>query len=530
MSNDKLTLFDYVMAGYPAIVCRTSEEGRALELCKTIADNTEPKSKFVCWSETRGIYGERDKVENRRGNNFSFSYNNENYSDVLAEGLNQSKSLEPVIFCLLDFHPYLKNPRVIRAAKDVFLKAKEQNVTYIFISENFEIPEELKREIAVFDMNLPSKSEFENLIRESLEANIDVCNEISNEDISRAAAALSGLNHNQAENAIATSLLKTGKLDLNVIYYIKQKTICENGLLDYYSSNESMDNVGGMEEFKKYARERNFSEFTDEARQYGLPYPKGVLLFGIPGCGKSLAAKALANMWEVPLIKLDLSRLFGSLVGETETNTREALKMAEAMSPCVVWLDEVDKAISGTSSSGRTDSGVTSRMFGNILTWLQEKESAVYVIATANNINLPPEFLRKGRFDEIFFVDLPNLEERKEILKIQIQKHKHNPENFDIDALADKCDGFNGAEIEECIVSAMFRAWNDSKRPYTTKDIEVSFTEITPASEGVMKETIADLRKWSQDHGIRVANSSVRNPAKVSSKKASGTRGIKRVV
>ncbi len=519
MSNERLTLYDYVMAGYPAIVCRTSEERRAIESCSTIAkaiseirikeDGNERNliCKLACWSETRGIYDEGD---NKKTNNkeFSFSYNQDNYSDVLAKGLNLSKDLDKLIFCLLDFHPYIKNPRVIRAAKDAFMEAKKRKVTYIFISENFEVPEELKREMAVFDMDLPSESDFEKLIRETLKVNKGAYGNITEDDIKRAASALSGLNRNQAEDALATSLLKTNRLDLDVIYDIKRSAICNNGLLEYYRSKESMDNVGGMEVFKQYARERNLSAYTEEAKQYGLPYPKGVLLFGVPGCGKSLAAKALANMWKVPLIKLDLSRLFGSLVGETEANTRAALQTAEKMAPCVVWLDEVEKAISGTSSSGRTDSGVTSRMFGNILTWLQEKESPVYVVATANSIDLPPEFLRKGRFDEIFFVDLPNLEERKEILKIQIRKHNRNFVDFNIDYLAEKCDGYNGAEIEEGIVSAMFRAWNDDKRDYTTADIEEAFDEITPASKGVMKEPIENLRKWSQTHGIRIANGS----------------------
>ena len=520
MSNETLTLYDYVVAGYPAIICPTSEERRAIEACAKIAERISKievekdgekhnlKCTFKCWSETKGIYDERDNAKKRKDDNFSFTYNQHNYSDLLAEGLNLSKDSDHVIFCLLDFHPYLKNPRVIRAAKDAFMEAKKRKVTYIFISENFEVPEELKKEMAVFEMDLPSESDFEKLIRETLKVNKGALNNVKEDDIKRAASAFSGLNRTQAENALATALLKTNSLDLDVIYDIKQKAICDNGLLEYYRSDESMDNVGGMEVFKQYARERNFSSFTEEARRYGLPYPKGVLLFGIPGCGKSLAAKALANMWKVPLIKLDLSKLFGSLVGETETNTRKALQTAERMAPCVLWLDEVDKAISGTSSSGRTDSGVTSRMFGNILTWLQEKKSPVYVVATANSIELPPEFLRKGRFDEIFFVDLPNFAERKEILKIQIRKHNRNFVDFDIYSLAEKCNGYNGAEIEEGIVSAMFRAWNDGKRDYTTADIEEAFDEITPASKGVMKEPIEELRKWSQTHGIRIANSS----------------------
>ena len=501
MSKTKLTLLDYVMSGYPAIICRTPEETRAITECQKVAELTN--SKFICWSETQGMF---DPTVVRHGRNVSFKYNDREHADVLVQGLNQGEG-SPVVFCLLDFHHYLKNPTILRTAKDVFKIAKDRDVTYIFISDSFEVPSDLKHEMVVFDMDLPDQSDFEKLIRVIIEANREECEEISEEDIKKTANALSGLTLNEAENALAISLYKTRRLDLDIIYDIKKQTICQDQLLEYYSSSESMDNVGGMREFKDYAAERSFSAFSQEARDYGLPYPKGVLLFGIPGCGKSLAAKALANMWQVPLVKLDLSKLFASLVGETETNTRRALQMAESMAPCVVWMDEIDKAISGTASSGKTDSGVTARMFGSILTWLQEKEAPVYVIATANNINLPPEFLRKGRFDEIFFVDLPNPEERREIFRIQIKNHNRNPDEFNVDSLVDKSDGYNGAEIEECIVSAMFRAWNDGKRDYTTEDIEEAMEKLTPASKGIMQETVNYLRKWSNDHGIRNANS-----------------------
>ena len=212
-------------------------------------------------------------------------------------------------------------------------------------------------------------------------------------------------------------------------------------------------------------------------------------------------------MWKKPLLKLDLGKLFGSLVGDTEAKTRKALEIAEAMSPAILWIDEIEKGLSGVGSSGKTDSGVTSRMFGTILTWLQEKESPVYVIATANNISsLPPEFLRKGRFDEIFFVDLPSEEERKEIFKIQVEKKKRSADDFDIEKLAKLSDGYTGAEIEECVVTSMFYAWNDGKRPYNTDDLENAMEKIQPMSKGIMSETVEALRTWSKTHGIRNAN------------------------
>lgn len=502
MSKTKLALLDYVMSGYPAIIYRTSDEWRTIKECMAVAEQTE--SKFVCWSQTNGFY---DPSVRKNEKNVSFKDNEEEYNQILIDGLNKGGG-SPVIFCLLDFHHYLKSPQMLRTAKDVFLMAKEREVTYVFISENFEVPADLKHEMVILDKDLPSKTELQTLIEFTIQANDD-CEEVSEEDIKKATNALAGLTLTEAENALAMSFYKTHGLDFDIIYDIKKQIICQDNLIEVYNSNETMNNVGGMQAFKDYAKERSFSTFSEEAREYGLPYPKGVLLTGIPGCGKSLAAKALANMWKVPLLKLDLGKLFASLVGETEANTRRALQTAESMAPCVVWLDEIDKALAGTASSGKTDSGVTARMFGSILTWMQEKESAVYVIATANNINLPPEFLRKGRFDEIFYVDLPNSEERKEIFKIQIKKHKRKPEDFDIEKLSEKSEEYNGAEIEECIVSSMFRAWNDGKRPYTTEDIIEAMLMLKPAAQGIMHDTVTGLRNWSQAHNVRNANTSV---------------------
>lgn len=502
MSKESISLDNYVLAGYPAIYLRTTDEQRALREClrvqKILSDKNEIK--LMCWSEVSGIYNplefsaNRDKTEKIVFNPFE-----DEYYRIFEKGLNYEAG---TICCILDFQHYIKHPRTIRAAKEAFQMAKERVITFVFISESLDIPSDLKHEIITYDMPLPSTKELEALVREIVKNNNI---KISAEEIKKAAEALSGLNESEADNAIAISLLN-GNLNLDVIYDIKKRIICQDHLLEYYKSDETIENVGGLEVLKEYLKQRSFSGFTAEAREYGLPYPKGVLLFGIPGCGKSLAAKALANMWQVPLVKFDLSNLFGSLVGETEKNTRQALKTAEAMAPCIVWMDEIDKALSGTQSSGRTDSGVTARLFGTILTWLQEKEAPVYVIATANSIELPPEFLRKGRFDEIFFVDLPNQEERKDIIIVQIKKHKRNPEDFDIDLLTEKSDGYNGAEIENAIESAMIKAWNDGKRPYTTEDIESSMKEFSPASAGIMKETVANLRKWAQDHNIRNAN------------------------
>lgn len=499
-----LSLKDYIYAGYPGIVYNTSEETRAIDECFEVA--RKANMKLVVWSLTKGIYqvyeqetrrGEREIKEKRIEAEVSPD------EVALKKGLELGNGEGNLIYCMLDFHPFIKQPLAWRTAKDVFQEAKVKSIVYVFISNVFEIPKELEHELILVNMDLPSKEDLKEMATD-LCSNFGIS--LGERLIDSASDAALGLTTFEAENAFATSLSKTKNLDIGIINNVKRQIICKDGLLEYQESKESVENVGGMHEFINYASER-FSAYSEEAQAYGLPYPKGVLLVGIPGCGKSLAAKALSNMWQKPLLKLDIGKLFGSLVGDTESNTRKALQLAEAMAPDILWLDEIDKGLSGVGSSGKTDSGVTSRMFGTILTWLQEKEVPVYVIATANNISaLPQELLRKGRFDEIFFVDLPTEDERKEIFSIQLQKHKRQASDFEVEKLAQISDGYNGAEIEEIIVAAMFKAWNDGKRPYTTEDIESAMAELKPASKGIMSETVDALREWSKTHEIRNAN------------------------
>ena len=313
---------------------------------------------------------------------------------------------------------------------------------------------------------------------------------------------------------------------MHIISEVKAQIICTDGLLEFWNNNKNVE-IGGMHTFKDYTKKRLLA-FSEKAKEYGLPNPKGVLLVGIPGCGKSLAAKSLAQEWNVPLIKCDLGKLFGSYVGDTESNTRKALKTAEAMSPCVLWIDEIEKGLAGAGSSGSNDSGVSSRMFASILTWMQEKEKPVYVIATANSItSLPQELLRKGRFDEIFFVDLPNQEERKEIIEIQIKKKQREPENFDINEISKRCDGFTGAEIEEMIVSSMFEAYADGERDLEEKDILSVIDKTIPASKGFMSKTVSSLQQWAEERGIANANSKIISNEAADKKGNIGRKGRK---
>lgn len=500
-------LESYIRAGYPAIVLTTAEEDRALAICNSIARSMNKKMNY--WSVTKGIQGIVKKYDSMSdaelGTEIACEQNNKivDYSPikVLEHALKFSNT--GMVYVLLDFHPFIKTPNVWRRAKDLFKIAKQTGITYVFVSSKFDVPEELKREVIVTSLPLPTREELLDVLKKLAHASNVPVPENSGECVE---AAL-GLTLNEAENAFATSIAKYGCFDVMEINHVKEKTICSGGLLEYKSSKETLESIGGLKNFTEWAKKRFFA-YSPEAREYGIPAPKGALLVGIPGGGKSLSAKALANLWQKPLLRLDIGKLFNSLVGATETNTREALKLAEAMAPCILWIDEIEKGLAGLQSSGQSDSGVTSRACGTLLTWLQENEAPVFVIATANNVSqLPPEFLRKGRFDEIFFVDIPSLEERMEIFAIQLKKYKRNPDDFDLAILAESSEQFMGAEIEQAIINALYNTWSSKEQVLTTDAILKAIKDISPmATAGSMSVQISALRKWATDAHIQLAN------------------------
>jgi SpoVK/Ycf46/Vps4 family AAA+-type ATPase len=267
-------------------------------------------------------------------------------------------------------------------------------------------------------------------------------------------------------------------------------------LLEYYAASETISDVGGMGVLKDWLLKRAVA-FTEQARAFGLPAPKGVLLLGVQGCGKSLCAKAVSSAWELPLLRFDMGRMFNSLVGSSEENVRKAIAVAESVAPAILWVDEIDKAFAGAQGSGATDGGTTARVFGTFLTWLSEKTTPVFVVATANDISqLPPELLRKGRLDEIFFVDLPTEEERAEIFRIHIARRGRKPDDFDINALVAASEHFSGAEIEEAIISALYDAFY-AEHDLTTDDIQQTMHQTVPLSK-TMDEHLSRLRSWAE--------------------------------
>lgn len=351
----------YIRAGYPAVVLNTAEEDRALVLLKNIA--TSLKKGFSFWSVTKGIQKEVKNFDEMDAKELSKEIKAETEDNknlvldpikVLEEALKDTLT-NGGIYVLLDFHPFLKTPNVWRRAKDVFKIAKSRGITYVFVSAEFEVVTELKREVIITTLPLPDRAELTESVKKIAKLfKISVPDNIT--DLVEAAL---GLTVNEAENAYATSLAKKRCFDVRAVNKVKESTICNSGLIECQSSNATIESIGGLKHFIGWAQKRLLA-FSPEAKAFGIPAPKGTLLVGVPGSGKSLSAKALANLWQKPLLKLDIGKLFGSLVGQTESNTRQALQMAEAMAPCILWIDEIEKGLAGIQSSGRTDSGVTS--------------------------------------------------------------------------------------------------------------------------------------------------------------------------
>jgi SpoVK/Ycf46/Vps4 family AAA+-type ATPase len=322
-----------------------------------------------------------------------------------------------------------------------------------------------------------------------------------------------GLTLGEAENVFAKIVVKNERLsaeDVNEVFAEKQQIIRKSGLLEYYATDENFDHVGGLNVLKDWLSKRAVA-FTNEAREFGLPAPRGILMLGVQGCGKSLCAKSVSNLWQLPLLRFDMGRMFGSLVGSSEENVRRAISVAESVAPAILWVDEIDKAFAGSQGSGSADGGTSARVFGTFLTWLSEKTAPVFVVATANDIShLPPELLRKGRLDEIFFVDLPALNERKEIFKIHIARRKRDLLKFDLDALAKASAEFSGAEIEEAVNSALYDAFY-ARTELATENIQTSLSQTVPLAR-TMDEQINRLRSWAEG---RARNASVpRDPKK----------------
>jgi AAA+ superfamily predicted ATPase len=488
-----------IRARYPIVYVVTWEEERLEARLNEIARRRNKT--FHVWTCSQGVvkYG-ADPQRAKAGAG--------NTCDPIG-GLDAVLShVEPAIFLFKDLHDHLDirvcpgNLRNIRRLRDVAHALRDTYKTVVLVAPVMKIPLELSKDIAVLEFGTPSVGDFNHLLDRIIEDVKDkpqISINLDADGRERLVHAARGLTLKEAENVFAKTLVLDGKLDaddIGVVFSEKQQIIRKSGTLEYYESQERFAHVAGLENLKEWLKKRS-AAFSERAAQFGLPAPKGVLLLGVQGCGKSLCAKAAASLWKLPLLRFDIGRVFGSLVGSSEESMRRAIQTAESVAPAILWIDEIDKAFAGTQGSAGSDGGTASRVFGTFLTWLSEKTAPVFVIATANDIShLPPEMLRKGRVDEIFFVDLPTDLERREIFRIHLAKRRRNPAKFDLERLASLTEGFSGAEIEESIISGLFDAFSRGT-DLSTEIVTAGLAETVPLSR-TMSEELNRLRNWAQ--------------------------------
>ncbi len=507
----KKLLANLLKARFPYLYIQTWEEDRVLSVIRSVANDVhliKTEREVLTWRLTTGIIGGQGQ-----------SISGESKAPLKALEFIE-KYDKPCIVVLQDFHIYfggqgkLPDYQVIRKLRDMLFNIKQspnpKNI--IFTSPFLILPEDLQKDITIVDFDLPTYQEIQSVLDEMIMVNkqsgrIEIS--LTSEDKERLSKAALGLTLSEAENAFARAMVEDGRLDVHdveVILEEKEQIIKKTGILEFITSELKMEDVGGLENLKRWLSKRNKS-WLDSARKYGLPAPKGVLITGVPGCGKSLISKSISSMWQLPLLRLDMGKIFSGIVGSSEENMRKAIKTAEAISPSILWIDEIEKGFSGITNGG--DSGTSSRIFGQFLTWMQEKTSPVFVIATANNISgLPPELMRKGRFDEIFFVDLPTKRERKEILRVHMEKRLKNPEVIGefrlteevLEDLAERCEGFVGAEIEQLVIDALFEAYAE-ERTVCFDDFARAIANTVPLSV-TQAEQIRSIREWANVRAV----------------------------
>jgi len=474
-------IMNYIKAGYPGIFIVSSEESRVEGELKSVTDGL--KHKLFAWSIVDGIVNMVDgSVQNTQ--------DPQEMLNALAELPENS------VVLLRDFHQFLEMPNAMlsRMLKDRMRIGKTKGRVIVIVACRLVLPPELEREFVVMDFSLPGKDELgivlDNIAKSARKKKPD------NDLRDRLLDSACGLTSMEAENAFALSVIEAGELSPAVVAREKAAAVKKNGLLEIWPVNETLDNIGGLDLLKTWLLRRK-DAFGRKAMEYRLPCPKGLLIIGIPGTGKSLTAKATAGVFQRPLLRLDAGRLYGGLVGESEANLRAVIQTVEAIAPCILWIDEVEKCFSGSRSSGVTDGGTSSRVFGTFISWMQEKTSPVFIVATANDVSqLPPEFLRKGRWDELMFIDLPNAGERDAIWRIQIAKHGRDTKQFGLAELAKASDGFTGAEIEQAFIDALYLGFSLGEEP-TDKTILEAIQNTVPLSK-LMADQISALRKWAK--------------------------------
>jgi hypothetical protein len=475
-----------VRSFHSLIAVETVEEERVRAIAAEVAADLDLP--FFEWSVTSGF---------RRGHGLAIG----NTQDALGVLRHIEELTGDAVYLLKDLAPHLTKPEVARALRERAEKMTHTRSAIVLTGEPIELPRDLDAIAVRFELELPDEAERRQAIRrvvDAMKARQPVQVELGRDDVHRLVQALAGLTLNQTRRVIAQAILADGKLspdDVERVIHLKGEIIERGGILEFFPAEENRFELGGFKRLKEWLGDARVG-FSAEARAVNLSPPKGVLFVGVQGCGKSLAAKFIANEWRLPLLKLDAGRLYEKYVGESEKNFRRATRLAEAMAPVVLWIDELEKAFaSGTSNDA--DGGLSQRLFASFLTWLQEKQEAVFVVGAANDLQrMPPELLRKGRFDEIFFVDLPSRDDRASIFTIHLRMRNQDAAQFDVDALAGASDGFSGAEIEQAVISALYRSLH-AKQALTTERVLDALRATVPLSVA-RREDVERLRAFSR--------------------------------
>ncbi|AFY37874.1 AAA ATPase central domain protein [[Leptolyngbya] sp. PCC 7376] len=496
----------FIRSFHPIIVMETVEEERVADLLKAVTK--ELKTPLFEWTTNLGLattpgtkYAPRTNEYARPSVNQAVPF--ENTVEAL-DALKYIRGMERAgIFWLKDFSSDLDDPKVLRELRDLADAYSLMGSAFVLTGESITLPKSIAHDAVYFELGLPDEDELYQTLSEmmrELKHRYRLKISLQGEDLNDFVHALSGMTLKQARQAIAYAALIDGELnrdDILKVIHRKAQILKEESLLELYPVEENKAMLGGFVGLKRWLNQAKVG-FSAAAREVNLPSPKGILIVGVQGCGKSLAAKTIAQQWHLPLLKLDAGRLYNKYVGESEKNFRQAIKLAESMAPTVLWIDEIEKSFGGGSDG---DGGLSLRLFGSFLTWLQEKSQEVFVVATANDLlQLPPELLRKGRFDEIFFVDLPNTQERAAIFTIHLKRHHQDIKSFDLKALVTAARGFSGAEIEQAIIAGLYQSLYEQKKLETGSLIQ-QIKNTVPLSVS-RKEDVEKLRAIASERFV----------------------------
>lgn len=492
----------YMDAGYPILYMNTFEE---LKGVKSIISASGARQ-VLSWSYAEGlVLYKNGEAQDLYKNDLAKTPIAIVLEQLLADSLYE---LEGKVIVFKDIHHYLEEPEVISLLKQLVNKINlGADFSIIFLSPIVKIPKELEKFITIIEAEYMGYDDIRKEIVDFIE--YQELPKVADKLLDEMAMAFKGLTKFEINNLLALAYANDGELtraDLGLIFEQKKQMIMKSGILEMVNVKESVDDIGGLENLKEwFAKKAKVIKNIHEAEKFGVDMPKGVLIAGVPGCGKSLNAKVASTLFEVPLLRMDMGRLMGKYVGESEGNMRRAIALSEAISPCVLWIDELEKAFAGINGHGGSD--VTVRLFGNFLTWMQDKESPVFVVATANNImDLPPELMRKGRFDEIYFVGLPKADERKKILQIHIKKRRPKDlAGIDLDKLVGKTEGYSGADLEGVVKDAVEDAFANGKQAVTTDDI-LRMIENTHSLSEIMKEQLEKMNKEYKERKFKNAS------------------------